>query len=112
MHLKNFSLLTQTDGEIVLAPAYDLVCTKLAIPDDKEESALTINGRKSKLARRDFDALAQNLRIPERSKDNIYTRFSKKIKEAGQWIDSSFLPAELKQEYLDIISNNKIIIGL
>lgn len=112
MHLKNFSLLTQTDDEIVMAPAYDLVCTKIVIPDDKEESALTINGRKSKLARRDFDALAQNLKIPERSKQNIYTRFSGKMKQAKQWIDFSFLPAGVKDEYLHIMNTNKAKIGL
>lgn len=112
MHLKNFSLLTQTDDEIVMAPAYDLVCTKIVIPDDKEESALTINGRKSKLARRDFDALAINLKIPERSKQNIYTRFSEKMKQVEQWIDFSFLPAEVKGEYLHIMNTNKEKIGL
>ena len=112
MHLKNFSLLTQTDDEIVMAPAYDLVCTKIVIPDDKEESALTINGRKSKLARRDFDALALNLKIPERSKENIYTRFSEKLKQAEQWINFSFLPAGVKGEYLHIINTNKEKIGL
>lgn len=112
MHLKNFSLLTQTDDEIVLAPAYDLVCTKIVIPDDKEESALTINGRKSKLARRDFDALALNLKIPERSMQNIYTRFGEKIKQAEQWIEFSFLPAEVKEGYLQIMHNNRQKIGL
>lgn len=112
MHLKNFSLLTQTDDEIVMAPAYDLVCTKIIIPDDKEESALTINGRKSNLARRDFDALANNLKIPERSKQNIYTRFSEKLKEAEQWIDFSFLPDKVKGEYLHIMNTHKEKIGL
>jgi serine/threonine-protein kinase HipA len=106
MHLKNFSLLTQMDDEIVMAPAYDLVCTKIVISDDKEESALTINGRKSKLARRDFDALALNLKIPERSKKNIYTRFSRKLKQAEQWINFSFLPDEIKERYLQIMRNN------
>lgn len=112
MHLKNFSLLTQTDDEIVLAPAYDLVCTKIVITDDKEESALTINGRKSKLAREDFDALALNLKIPERSKENIYKRFSERLKQTEQWIDFSFLPAEVKGEYLHIMNTNKAKIGL
>ena len=33
MHLKNFSLLTNEDGITRLTPAYDLVCTRLVIPD-------------------------------------------------------------------------------
>jgi serine/threonine-protein kinase HipA len=112
MHLKNFALLTQEDNEIVLAPAYDLVCTKIVIPDDKEESALTINGRKSKLARQDFDALANSLKIPERSLENIYKKFSEKLKQAGQWIDYSFLPDGVKDEYLQLMNTNKAKIGL
>jgi serine/threonine-protein kinase HipA len=112
MHLKNFSLLTQANDEIVMAPAYDLVCTKIVIPDDKEESALTINGRKTKLAKRDFDALALNLKIPERSTLNIYTRFGKMIKQAEQWIELSFLPAETKDRYLQIMQTNSTKIGL
>jgi serine/threonine-protein kinase HipA len=44
-HLKNFSVLyTQPEGEIRLAPAYDLVCTSLYMPRDK--LALTLNGSK------------------------------------------------------------------
>src|ERR1700744_1231465 len=40
MHLKNFSLLTGETGRIRLAPAYDLLSTKLAMPDDREDIAL------------------------------------------------------------------------
>jgi serine/threonine-protein kinase HipA len=44
-HLKNFSVLyAQPEGEIALAPAYDLVCTSLYMPRDK--LALTLNGSK------------------------------------------------------------------
>lgn len=34
-HLKNFSLLETVDGDYVLSPAYDLVCTALHINDGK-----------------------------------------------------------------------------
>lgn len=91
---------------------YDLVCTKLVIPKDKEESALTINGWKTKLARRDFDALTHNLKIPDRSKENIYKRFSEKLKQADKWVDISFLPDKLKGEYLLILKTNTEKIGL
>jgi serine/threonine-protein kinase HipA len=62
MHLKNYSLVETGEG-MRLAPAYDLVSTFLAIPDDPEESALTINGKKSKFDGNDFDALGNNLGI-------------------------------------------------
>lgn len=105
MHLKNFSLLTK-DGEIIFAPAYDLLCTKIAMPDDKEEMALTLNGRKRKLARKDFDALAANLKIPVRSAENIYSRFGQCIGLSERWINNSFLPAGMKEKYWEILLQN------
>lgn len=44
MHLKNYSLIETPQG-MRLSPAYDLLSTILAIPEDLEESALTINGK-------------------------------------------------------------------
>jgi serine/threonine-protein kinase HipA len=44
-HLKNFSVLyAQPEGEITLAPAYDLISTSLYMPRDK--LALTMNDSK------------------------------------------------------------------
>jgi serine/threonine-protein kinase HipA len=74
MHLKNYSLVETPQG-LRLAPAYDLVSTVLAIPDDPEESALAINGRKSRLRRADFDSLAKALDIPGPTVSKVYRRF-------------------------------------
>ncbi|MDQ2863031.1 MAG: HipA domain-containing protein [Bacteroidota bacterium] len=112
MHLKNFSLLTTKENDIVLAPAYDLVCTKIVIPDDKEEMALTINARKRKLKRSDFDSFAKNLKIPAKAMENSYTKFTNKIKRANEWIDISFLPDGTKEKYKNIIAENAKKIGL
>jgi serine/threonine-protein kinase HipA len=106
MHLKNFSLLTTIENEIVLSPAYDLLCTKIPIPEDKEEMALTINARKRKLKRGDFDLFAKSLNIPEKTVTNIFAKFSKRLQEALEFIAISFLPVKMKTEYKGIISEN------
>lgn len=106
MHLKNFSLLTTTKNDIILAPAYDLVCTKIAMPEDKDEMGLTINARKRKLKKSDFDSLATNLKISEKTMNNSYGRFANKLQEAFQLIDISFLPKPLKATYKKIIAEN------
>ena len=54
MHLKNFSLYSRNQGVYGLTPAYDLLSTALVLPEDTEELALTLNGRKRKLRRSDF----------------------------------------------------------
>jgi len=103
MHLKNFALLTNKEKEIMLSPAFDLVCTKIAMPDDKEEMALTINAKKRKLKRNDFDTLSNNLKIPGKTMENVYAKFLKKIKPAFEWIDISFLTEEMKAQYKTLI---------
>jgi len=62
-HRKNFSLLTGEDGTVALSPAYDLVSSRLVIPGEQEELALTVGGRRSRLGREDFLALAGRLGI-------------------------------------------------
>lgn len=106
MHLKNFSLLTTPEKETILSPAYDLLCTKIAMPDDKEEIALTINAKKNKLKKIDFDNLAKSLQIPEKAVQNIYAKIAGQREAANDWIDISFLPKKVKSEYKKIIEGN------
>jgi serine/threonine-protein kinase HipA len=106
MHLKNFALLTNEENDIVLSPAFDLVSTKVAMPEDKEEMALTINGRKRKLKKSDFDILARSLNIPQRSIENSYKKIIGKIPEAYDWLSICFLPDKIKKEYHRVIAEN------
>lgn len=103
MHLKNFSLLHTPTGEIQFAPAYDLLSTKLVMPEDLEEMALTVNGRKNRLKREDFDVFASTLGINEKVKNNVYKRFSDKIIPMQTLIDKSFLGEEMKETYKTLI---------
>ena len=49
MHLKNFSLIREHDGEWHLSKAYDLVPVKTVMPADEDDLALTVNGKNRKL---------------------------------------------------------------
>jgi len=104
MHLKNYSLIENDFNEYELSPAYDLLNTLLLIPDDKEESALTINGKKNRLKIEDFNQLAKTLKIPNKSVESIYKRF---IKIRLKWIDFveiSFLNKDTKQAYIETLN--------
>lgn len=74
MHLKNWSLISDTDGNYHLAPCYDLVCSKLYLPGE-DESALTINGKRNKISLSDFIALAEYLKIDKKAYKNIFYKF-------------------------------------
>lgn len=105
MHLKNFSLIENELGEYEFSPAYDLLSTALVIPDDKEESALTINGKKSRLKLNDFDVLANSLNIHEKSLQSIYSRFKKVLPKWKEFIEQSFLTKETQNLYLQLLDN-------
>jgi len=69
-HLKNFSISYSSADDIRLSPAYDIVSSKLIIPNE-DDFALTINGKKNKLNIKDFIAFADSFNIPEKITKNI-----------------------------------------
>ncbi len=101
MHLKNFSVLHYPGGA-VLSPAYDLLNVSLINPGDKEELALTLNGKKNKIRLADFKALAESLNIREKVYNNSFKRFSSHNNEVAALIDRSFLSKEMKKAYYEI----------
>ncbi|HMP74591.1 MAG TPA: HipA domain-containing protein [Kiritimatiellia bacterium] len=98
MHLKNFSLLYESDGTIRLAPAYDLLPTNLLIPKDPEEMALTLNGKKSHLRRKDFDAFGHALSLTERQIANTYARLQGNMATAMDEVPLAFIGADRQNE--------------
>ncbi len=99
-HCQNYSM-TYTDADVRLAPAYDLVCTKLVIPDE-EDSVLTLQGKRNKLTREDFDALADRLDIPKRVR---YQKFAGQLNRMQQLVAAGRLPAEFQVKFIDIIQS-------
>jgi serine/threonine-protein kinase HipA len=106
MHLKNFSLINQPGQGYVFSAAYDLISSKLLLPEDTEEMALTLNARKNKIVMRDFEALANSLKIDPKTRARIFSRFSKILPTWENWITISFLPDELKEDYHQLILKN------
>ena len=100
MHLKNFSLIRDSQSGYVLAPAYDMVPSALIVKGDTEELALNLNGKKRKLNRKDFDAVFSSFKILDaRAIENMYQKFSSSIGKWKQFMEQSFVPPELVEEY-------------
>lgn len=98
-HLKNFSIIYDEMGHTRLAPAYDIVSSKLVIPDE-EDFALPMNGKKNKITGKDFEQFAQILKI--RSKP-CYKRISGKIEIIRELVKHSRLTNSEKEKLLDIV---------
>jgi len=98
MHLKNFSLIETAEGSqtYALSAAYDMLSTNVVIPADQEQLALTLNGRKQNIRRKDFMVFAETLGIPEKSAEKMIAKVVKlKTKYIGMCRES-YLPENLK----------------
>ena len=94
------------------SPAYDLLSTKLVLPDDKDELALTLNARKRNLKKSDFNNLLNTYKIDEKVIENIYEKYRKIVPQWLNFIDTSFLPQQMKEEYKSIINKRKSILEI
>ena len=110
MHLKNFSLYKKIK-ETTLTPAYDLLSTKLVIPEDTEELALTLNGKKRKLKRSDFDNPLKTMKVEDKVIENTYNKFRKVLPLWYDFIDISFLPNQMKIDYKALIEHRSSILN-
>lgn len=111
MHLKNFSLIETAEGsnEYVLSAAYDLLSSNVVIPEDEEQLALTVNGKKRKIKREDFMFLAKKIDITEKSAEKMIDKIVKlKDKYIGMCRES-YMPDDMK-ESLENLINERIAV--
>ena len=102
MHLKNFSLLKK-NNEYNLCPAYDLLSSALVTEGDDEELALTLNAKKRKIRKQDFETAMSTSGIDKKVIDNIFNKYKKLIREWPLFIDYSFLPIRFKKKYKEMV---------
>jgi serine/threonine-protein kinase HipA len=106
MHLKNFSLYSIRKKEYQLSPAYDMLSTQLVIPEDAEELALTLNGKKNNLKRIDFETSFLRSGVEQKVVAHIFSKFEKAIPKWNDLINNSFLNDEMKKQYTELIQKN------
>lgn len=98
MHLKNYSMIDE-NGEWTLAPAYDLLNTKIVMPEDQEELALLMDGKRSGFKRGNFLSYGKNLGLNEKQIAPILNKFTDRQDRALDLINRSFLSEEFKAKY-------------
>jgi serine/threonine-protein kinase HipA len=111
MHLKNFSMIESPSGWI-LAPAYDLLNVSIINPDDDEELALTLAGKKKKLNQGHFRKLGVDLGMTEKQIERTFKRFEKNKPRAMAWIDRSFLSDTMKKTYKQSVDKRYVQLEL
>ncbi|MBS1811236.1 MAG: HipA domain-containing protein [Acidobacteria bacterium] len=109
-HLKNFSLLETPNGDYVLAPAYDLINTRLHVDDTDfalkkglfaDDFQLPKYRSRLHPAKEDFVELAMRIGVQEKRIEKLLAPFLTKQLLVEALISRSFLNATSKKSYLE-----------
>lgn len=99
MHLKNFSLREMTPGgrDFVLSEAYDLLPVNVILPADKEETALTLHGKKRNIRRKDLLILASHCDLSAQTAERMIRRLVTHEDQFRIILKASCLPEDRKE---------------
>lgn len=105
-HLKNFSVIQGSAGDYKLAPAYDLMNTRLHLKDRTfaPTKGLLADRPLSFVQRADFLEFAECIECNLKSAQTILEKFTSKESESAtvELVDNSFLSTQLKQNYKEL----------
>lgn len=107
MHLKNFSLI-ETDeqsGSYILSPAYDLLPVNVIMPEDKEQTALALNGKKQNIRRKDFFVFAEECGITQVSAEKMIKKLVSMKPKFLAMCEDSLLPEDMKEQFAFLIDD-------
>lgn len=105
MHLKNFSLIETSENsqQYVLSAAYDLLPVNIILPEDPDQFALTLNGKRRNITRKDFLTFAQSCNIDRKVAENLMENILKRKDILLELCQESYLPDSTKQQLQDLI---------
>lgn len=120
-HLKNFSLMETRQGDFLLSPAYDLLCTALHIDDsrlalhnglyegDHEEKTYYEFGT---YTRTSFLVFAELAGIHRNLAGQVLDEIMHGIPKMEELVERSFLSDEGKGKYLDIVRSRHLSLAM
>lgn len=120
-HLKNFSLIETPQGDYLLAPAYDLLCTALHIDDsrlalhdglyegDYNEDTYLNTGA---YTRTSFIIFAEKAGVSPSLARTVVNEIMQGVPKAIELVERSFLSVKAKRKYIDILGDRHRSLGL
>ena len=94
--------MAENSNKYILFPAYDMLSTNVAIPSDKEELALTVNGKKQNIQRKGFIKFVQIFGIAEKTADKMIEKIVK-LKES-YYLKSDIEDSETVKSFVDALA--------
>ena len=113
MHLKNFSLIEEGPGSrtFKLSAAYDMLPVNVILPTDKEQTALTVHGKKRNIRRKDFMFLADSCGISEKAAGNLIESVLRKKEKLDQICRQSQLSKIQQEQVLTLMEERIRVLG-
>lgn len=113
MHFKNFSLIEKIpqSGKYVLSEAYDMLPVNIVLPEDTEELALTLNGKKKRISREDFSEFATVCGIPQAAADKLLASIVKKHALYTELCRNSLIPDAMKTAFERLLSERIAVLA-
>ena len=105
MHLKNFSLIQTkvNSSEYILSPAYDLLPVNIVMPEDTEQFALAMNGKKTNLRRKDFLIFAEKCGIEKNAAEKMIGKMLSMRQRFEGMCRESLMPEDMKEGLIRLI---------
>ena len=105
MHLKNFSLEETEPGNRIfrLSRAYDMLPVNVIMPEDQEQLALTINGKKRNIHKKEFRILAESCGISLHVAERMIKRVCGLEEKLFKQIDMAYLSEEQKEQVKTLV---------
>ncbi|MDO4987167.1 MAG: HipA domain-containing protein [Candidatus Saccharibacteria bacterium] len=105
MHLKNLSLIEKTPASrtFELSLSYDILPVNVVDPQDTDELALSLNGKKNKLEREDFLKFAEYCGLNQTAAEKIMAKICSKESECVRLCQDSYLNDTMKNQMTDLI---------
>ena len=105
MHLKNFSLIETEEGSgsYMLSPAYDLLPVNVIMPEDKEQTALALNGKKQNIRRKDFLVFADECGVSVVSAEKMIKKLVSLKPRFTAMCEESLLPEDMRESFASLI---------
>jgi serine/threonine-protein kinase HipA len=97
---------------MTLSPAYDLVNTALVNPEDDEQLALALHGKRKNITRRNVEAAMTASQLQQPQIARIFAKMQRSIPAWLEMLNASFLNESTKDAYKHLITVRATNLGM
>ena len=102
---RSIILVRKSDSLSSSVPSVTVVATTALVnPADDEDLALTLNGKKKRIKRIDFETAFTTLHLDTKQQANLFLKMGKAKKKWLEFIEISFLSDDYKTGFLQLIN--------